>query len=138
MSDLVMTDEVRQVLVGMKSELSRGWIQNNLSRHDGVCLYGAVFRVCNIPGEPSDGRSDVKSRSGGNVKYTWCWDEPEGIAIKLLAKQAGVSWDELAVWNDMEGRTQAEVVGLIDKTLMRHAPKGRIRKAAALLASLIS
>jgi hypothetical protein len=142
--------EVREVLVGMKTELSKGWVQKDLIREDGVCLYGAVIAAAGIEPQLADGDRkrnvmDVKGRNSANpilgadgrrrsaslvcVSYTFSFDSPAGRAMRAISAEVGVGLENLALWNDESGRTVDEIVAAIDRILLRDeaAPGRRIK-----------
>jgi len=126
-----VNDATRAILVEMKERLSVGWTQGDLQRGDGVCLFGALIYSktagTSVKACPRDEKIDgVRGRSGDGANYRMVMGEadtpnetPLGQAIRLLAAEAGVPMLDLARWNDAEGRTHEEVVGLIDAVLMK-------------------
>lgn len=71
-----------------------GWIQGNAELNGSYCLTGALNKVCEI--------------IDGEEIY---WD--------LLQDVRRVIGRHLPTWNDTPGRTQAEVIDLLDETIQR-------------------
>ena len=119
-----MEDEqaVRAIFLKTKAELSKGWIQGNLVKKEGVCLFGALARGADLPVVKCDGSGEyAKGRYDGAASpgYVFVWSTPAGRAVRFMAETAGLPWQEMALWNDEEGRTVEEVVSLIDRCLAR-------------------
>lgn len=117
-----MDEKVRDVLVAMKAELSNGWVQGELQNDRGVCLYGSVVRTCNLPygpvgpfAEGVKGRLNDVSRNSYYLELT----RPEGKAIVAIGNEIGVSWDDLALWQDEPGRTVDDLIAVIDLILLK-------------------
>jgi hypothetical protein len=112
--------ETRQVLLNMKAELSKGWVQGDLKTKKGVCIFGATLQVCDVPLRYDDRLPVLRGRgvkTADEPTYVMEDDSAAFLATEALARQAGVPWDELALWNDDPARTHEEIVGLIDATL---------------------
>lgn len=134
-----MEAAVRDILVGMKQELSKGWVQKHMVTDEGVCVYGALAKTANLRCGPSIG-GPVQGRNGVGMAYLLPLGSPGDRAIRMLAVEAGTTWQELALWNDTDGRTVDEVVDAIDRLLLRNAPlkknaRKRIKRTAVLVAS---
>lgn len=136
-----MEAEVRNILVGMKRELSKGWIQEKLDDGENVCVYGALIRVGNCPLQVSYGPG-VRGRSTSGIRLSRVFNlkAPEGKAIIAIANEAGTTWQDLALWNDADGRTVDDVVDAIDRVLLREQPlkknaRKRIKRTAVPVAS---
>lgn len=138
-----MEKAVRDILVGMKAELSKGWAKGTLISEGGVCLYGALVRTANLQpcrnprAVPVKGRSnDLPKASGG---YSFSLESPEGRAVLALAGEAGETWDTLALWNDAPERTVDDITNAIDNILTRGAPlKKNARKRLHRTRELVS
>lgn len=137
-----MEVEVRNILVGMKEELSKGWAQKGLMTEEGVCVYGAMTKAAKLPQKPCFGGGPIQGRSGAaaGMAYVLNLEGPKGRAIKMLAAEVGTTFEELALWNDTPGRTVDEVVDAIDRVLLRDMPlkknaRKRIKKTAVPVAS---
>lgn len=90
-----------QTLTRMRELLQRGWIQGRAyDGWSGVCIQGALTRSF----------------------YGWK-STSEVVKILCQAMNMPLDWvegkDPLAVWNDAPGRTQAEVLRLLDGILAR-------------------
>ena len=85
---------ILQVLRTARERLARpgGWIQGDFERNGGFCVAGA----CGM---------ELRTRS---TKAT-------SDAISRLEELIGRDWIDL--WNDAPGRTQAEVVALVDRAI---------------------
>lgn len=120
---------LQQVLLAMKESLTKGWIQGDFKQDDGFCLYGAVNEAADLhPRLTTIRAGTVRGRGSqmgpGSITRAYVLeDKPEALqAMQLIADAAGVDLLELALWNDAEGRTQEEVVALIDKALLTLEP----------------
>jgi hypothetical protein len=108
-----LSPEAIQILIGMRKKLQQGWIQGKAKDEFGnVCLLGALGALT----DNYSGFREVKE-----VAYALC----EHIIlsncyIKLrLGNNLNVLGNRLAVWNDFHGRTQEEVLRLIDDVLAK-------------------
>lgn len=131
-----MEAAVRSILVGMKQELSKGWVQKELETPEGVCVYGAMAKAARLQQGSCFGRGNVQGRSGGiGWGYHFHIAKPEGQAIAMVAAEVGTTFQELALWNDADGRTVDDITDAIDRLLLRDASlkknaRKRIRRTA--------
>ena len=129
-----MDSGVRDLLVSMKSELSKGWTQGELENDEGVCLFGALVisgDVVNTWG--TCGSNNVKGRSDNpyvaGPMYRIHDDTKEAEALGYIATEVGVkSIRDLALWNDAKGRTVDDVINAIDNVLLKNPrPRRRLK-----------
>lgn len=121
-----MKGEVRDILVGMKEHLSKGWIQGRVQNRKGVCLFGAAVKAGGLAPHPIVSDGCVKGRTG--VEGVWSYGftiESDSVvkeALDLISEEVGVTYGSLALWNDHPGRTVDEVVAVIDSLLLEDLP----------------
>lgn len=121
-----MKGEVRDILVGMKEALSKGWIQGTVKSRKGVCLFGAAVQAGDLEAHPIVSDGCVKGRTG--TKGVWSYGftiESDSVvkeALDLISEEVGVTYGSLALWNDHPGRTVDEVVAVIDSLLLEDLP----------------
>lgn len=123
-----MEARTREVLVGMKSELSKGWVQGELQNLDGVCLYGALIRVGELHCGPNWRSSPaVKGRTNESSSLSYYLDlnSSEGKAIVAISDEIGVNWNDLALWQDEPGRTLDDLINVIDRILIEEDARVR-------------
>lgn len=124
-----MDHEVRDILVGMKTALSEGWIQGELQTEQGVCVYGALATTgAMMPSWGTCGPNGVKGRVTQDIEpgpmLTVYPNSPADKAMTMLCLEVGVkNQNELALWNDEEGRTVDDIINAIDALLLRGTPK---------------
>lgn len=105
---LPLSDTARTVLVDVKAQIAQGWCQYKLWNSEGeVCLFGAFLKT------HANMRYVVTDLLAGAGKR-WKLDPGVDEAIYELQSRLGMSLD---AWNDMPGRTQAQVIDLIDSVL---------------------
>lgn len=119
-----MDKETRDILTSMKAELSKGWIQGELVRESGVCLYGALIKTGCVPLEHRCGGEVVAGRADPNSETTWIIQvgTPEFNVSNMLATEVGETWQTLALWNDAPERTVDDIIDAIDRLLTRGQP----------------
>ena len=124
-----MDPQVRDILVSLKTHVSEGWIQGDMQTDEGVCLYGALVKaggmqaiwgVC--------GSNQVKGRTDSDYTPGPIWamseEDPGAKAMMLIAEEVGVQdVNELALWNDAEGRTVDDITNAIDRVLLKGVEK---------------
>lgn len=137
-----MDPKVREILTGMKAELSKGWIQGDIQDDDGVCLYGALVRAGDLRIGPSAGHCpSIKGREtpAGGMSFFIPEDTPEGNAMIAISNELGVEMTDLALWQDDPSRTVDDVVAVIDRVLLKEESKptrrSRVRKRVRELVS---
>lgn len=121
-----LSQEARTILLDMKGKLSAGWIKGSIFNENGMCLLGAAAKAGNLM--PTTHRNPdailAKNRSSTQSRFHFhvMSDTPLAKAMLALAETAGISWEDLAVWNDDPNRTHQEIIDLIDKTLESSVP----------------
>lgn len=98
---MAFSQEVRERLVRTRAIIERGWCQHESSKVVGGikcrCLTSAVVAA---------------------YFESWAEDHEVRLRVKtLLATAAEVPIRDLTLWNDRQGRTQAEVLTVIDKAI---------------------
>ena len=98
-----MSNEVADLLRRARARIERpeAWAAGEycLDAGDKPCRYGEAIRFCAIGAIEAD-REPFKI-----------------VARELLSRAAGVRKHLLAVWNDAEGRTHAEVLAAFDRAI---------------------
>ena len=126
-AELILAQLNRQlaVLEGARAELENGWVQGGWwsaspddgsaapsgpAHVDGVCLVGALLRAGTDAGRAVDAVYDALWSSRGQP-------DPPGLAPvpSPAVRQARVR--TLTQWNDQTGRTQAEVLAVVDQAI---------------------
>lgn len=135
-----MESEVRNILVGMKEALSKGWIQGHIQNKKGVCLFGAAVKAGGLAPHPIVSDGCVKGRTGEEGVWSYGFTIESDSAVKetldLIAEKVGVVYGSLALWNDRQGRTVDEIVAVIDSLLLEDLPPAvkEVREEEAVLA----
>ena len=88
-------DETTKLLIEGRAKVERGWIQGAYCTVDGVCMTGAL-------GYGGDGVFDIEL-------------DILDAATKRL--EAATGWCPVTLWNDVPGRTQAEVIAAYDRAI---------------------
>jgi hypothetical protein len=132
-------DDAYHILEGARTVIARGWIQNQWFVHRrsaarpsaegaggpddlvAACLVGAVLQAAQQRGA----REDLV-RAGPAVDYLWdAWQESRGLGGPGVAGRTAprnlrlARVRDLTRWNDRPGRTQQEVLGLLDLAASR-------------------
>jgi len=96
--------------------LAEGWIQRKAHNNGSYCIVGAIFSKLSSVGAQFSG-PDWRTVDRVGV-------EAESEVNKLLTPPPGVVFSYIADWNDKPGRTQEEVLALMDTAIGNSMNRG--------------
>jgi len=101
-------------LIEARSLLAAGWIQKKAHRDGSYCIVGAIYSEYSGAGRPfcPDWREDSIGV------------EAEAAVEKLIRPLPAPGFCYIAEWNDKPGRTQAEVLHLMDTAIGNSMSRG--------------
>jgi hypothetical protein len=101
-----MRTRILTALIETRQHVAAGWVQWVWKDEGGCCLVGALRRACNL---------DLVSRNMDDDYWVY-----RALHDRLMAQLPEIGeHTPLMLWNDMEGRTQADVLDVIDRAIAK-------------------
>jgi len=101
------TEGALQILIEARSILSRGWIQGSAYNYErtAFCAGGAIDRAFQNQGYTND-------REGREI-----FQLAERAVLQVACRSWSLPFCNIPMWNDMPGRTKAEVLRTFDEAI---------------------
>lgn len=125
-----------EVLTKARALVDKGWLQGGWytvdreGKPDRVCTAGAIRLAAGKTGMP--GGIVGCSCGCGSTMLTVNTTQETVLAEQALADVIGIHWQTIPEWNDMTGRTKAQVLAAFDKAIEVYTPPPTYDAAACV------